>query len=70
MDTIILRDDPLTISLPRWLDPARDPISLLSHLLVPKMKHAVAIADDGQDGEVRYLGEIDNSPASGSWWQN
>jgi len=27
-----------------------------------KEKHAVAIADDGRDGEVRYLGEIDNSP--------
>ena len=27
-----------------------------------KDKHAVAIADDGRDGEVRYLGEIDNSP--------
>ena len=26
-----------------------------------KDKHAVAIADDGRDGEVRYLGEIDNS---------
>jgi hypothetical protein len=26
-----------------------------------KEKHAVAIADDGRDGEVRYLGEIDNS---------
>ena len=25
-----------------------------------KEKHAVAIADDGRDGEVRYLGEIDN----------
>ena len=25
-------------------------------------KHAAAIADDGRDGEVRYLGEIDNSP--------
>jgi hypothetical protein len=25
-------------------------------------KHAVAIADDGRDGEVHYLGEIDNSP--------
>ena len=23
-----------------------------------KDKHAVAIADDGRDGEVRYLGEI------------
>ena len=27
-----------------------------------KNKHAAAIADDGRDGEVRYLGEIDNSP--------
>jgi transposase len=27
-----------------------------------KEKHAVAIADGGRDGEVRYLGEIDNSP--------
>jgi transposase len=27
-----------------------------------KEKHTVAIADDGRDGEVRYLGEIDNSP--------
>ena len=27
-----------------------------------KDKHAVAIADDGRDGEVRYLDEIDNSP--------
>jgi hypothetical protein len=27
-----------------------------------KEKHAVAIADDGRDGEARYLGEIDNSP--------
>jgi transposase len=27
-----------------------------------KVKHAVAIADDGRDGEVCYLGEIDNSP--------
>lgn len=26
-----------------------------------KEKHAVAIADDGRDGEVRYLGEIENS---------
>src|ERR1700756_4288690 len=26
-----------------------------------KEKHAVAIADDGRCGEVRYLGEIDNS---------
>jgi transposase len=27
-----------------------------------KEKHAMAIVDDGHDGEVRYLGEIDNSP--------
>jgi hypothetical protein len=26
-----------------------------------KEKHGVAIADDGRDGEVRYMGEIDNS---------
>jgi hypothetical protein len=26
-----------------------------------KEKHAVAIADEGRDGEVHYLGEIDNS---------
>ena len=26
-----------------------------------KEKHAVAIADDGRDGEIRYLGEIENS---------
>jgi transposase len=27
-----------------------------------KEKHAVAIAGDGPDGEVRYVGEIDVSP--------
>ena len=27
-----------------------------------KNKHAVAIADSGRGAEVRYLGEIDNSP--------
>jgi transposase len=27
-----------------------------------KEEHAVAIAEDGRDGEVRYLGEIGNSP--------
>jgi hypothetical protein len=26
-------------------------------------KHAVAIADVGREGEIRYLGEIDSSPA-------
>jgi transposase len=29
-----------------------------------KKKHAVAIADSGRDGEVRYVGEIDSSPAT------
>ena len=29
-----------------------------------KKKHAVAIADGGRDGEVRYLGEIGSSPAT------
>jgi transposase len=29
-----------------------------------KKKHAVAIADSGRDGEIRYLGEIDSSPAT------
>jgi transposase len=36
-----------------------------------KEKHAVAIADEGRDGEVPYLGEstIDLTP-SASWWQS
>ena len=29
-----------------------------------KKKHAVAIADVGRDGEIRYFGEIDSSPAT------
>jgi transposase len=29
-----------------------------------KKKHAVAIADAGRDGEIRYFGEIDSSPAT------
>jgi transposase len=29
-----------------------------------KLRNAVAIAVDGRDGEVRYLGEIDNTPAA------
>ena len=29
-----------------------------------KKKHAVAIADVGREGEIRYLGEIDSSPAA------
>lgn len=27
-------------------------------------KHAVAVADGGRDGEVRYFGEIDSAPAT------
>jgi transposase len=34
-------------------------------------KHAVAIADDGRDGEVRYLGETTiRLTRSASWWQS
>ena len=29
-----------------------------------KNKHALAIADPGRDGEIRYLGEIDSAPAA------
>ena len=29
-----------------------------------KKKHAVAIADVGREGEIRYLGEIDSSPVT------
>jgi len=29
-----------------------------------KKKHAVAIADGGRRGEIRYFGEIDSSPAT------
>jgi len=31
---------------------------------VAKRKHAVAIAEGGRSGEVRFVGEIDNSPAT------
>ena len=31
---------------------------------VSKTKHAVAIADSGRGGEVRFLGEISSSPAA------
>ena len=31
---------------------------------VAKKKHAVAIADVGRESEIRYLGEIDSSPAA------
>src|SRR5260221_9992910 len=30
---------------------------------VAKMKHAVAIAEGGRTGEVRFLGEVENRPA-------
>ena len=29
-----------------------------------KKKHAVAVADAGRDGEIRYLGEIDSAPST------
>jgi transposase len=29
-----------------------------------KTKHAVAVAEGGRDGEIRYLGEIESSPAA------
>ena len=29
-----------------------------------KTKHAVALAEGGRDGEIRYLGEIDSTPAA------
>lgn len=29
-----------------------------------KLKHAVAIADGGRQGEIRFLGEIANQPAA------
>jgi transposase len=29
---------------------------------VAKMKHAVAVAEGGRTGEVRFLGEIENRP--------
>ena len=35
---------------------------------VAKARHAVAMADGGQQGEVRYLGEIDADPASVRQW--
>ena len=31
---------------------------------VAKMKHAVAIAEGGRTGEVRFLGEVENRPAA------
>ena len=31
-----------------------------------KNKHALAIADSGGDGEIRYLGEIDSGASGGS----
>ncbi len=32
---------------------------------VAKKKHAVAIAEGGRRGEIRFVGEIENSPATG-----
>jgi transposase len=29
-----------------------------------KKKHALAVADGGRNGEVRYVGELDSSPAT------
>lgn len=29
-----------------------------------KLKHAVALAEGGRDGEVRFLGEVENRPAA------
>ena len=31
---------------------------------VAKLKHAIAVAEDGRSGEVRFLGEIENRPAT------
>ncbi len=31
---------------------------------VAKRKHAVAIAEGGRTGEVRFLGDVENSPAA------
>ena len=31
---------------------------------VAKLRHAVAVADDGRNGEIRYLGEIDAASES------
>jgi hypothetical protein len=31
---------------------------------VAKLRHAVAVADDGRNGEIRYLGEIDAAAES------
>ena len=28
----------------------------------PKLRNAVAIAEEGRDREIRYLGEVDSSP--------
>lgn len=29
-----------------------------------KLKHGVAVSDDGRTGEVRFVGEIENKPAA------
>ena len=33
-----------------------------------KLRNAVAIAEGGRNGEVRYLGEIDNTEAATASW--
>ena len=37
---------------------------LLSESMLPKLKNAVAVAESGRDGEVRYFGEVDASDVS------
>jgi len=35
---------------------------------VAKARHAVAVAEDGRNGEVRYWGEIDGNPPPEAAW--
>ena len=38
---------------------------------VPELKVSVALAEAGRDGEVRFLGEVENTPGgSGGWWRS
>ena len=41
-----------------------DPSVAYVALDTSKLRNAVAIAEAGRDGEIRYLGEIDNAPAA------
>ena len=34
---------------------------------VAKKKHAVAIAEGGRTGEVRFMGDVENNPAPIEW---